>query len=65
MLILGEKEFACPRTRITGTTPWHKRTFDFVTPKDLTPESKCNLGLWIWQTGGEAWFDHVSIREVK
>ena len=29
-LILGKKEFACPRSRVIGTTAWHKRTFDFV-----------------------------------
>ncbi len=64
-LSLGKKQFAFPNIRITGTTSWHKRTFDFETPKDLTPKDKCILGLWIWHAGGDAWYDHVSIVEVK
>ena len=62
---LGKKQFACPNIRILGTTGWHKRTFEFETPKDLTADTKCILGLWIWHAGGEAWYDHVSICEVK
>lgn len=64
-LSMGKKQFACPVVRVSGTTDWHKRTFEFKTPSYVTPETECVLGLWIWSAAGEAWYDEVSLTEIK
>ena len=64
-LTVGKKHMACPITRVSGTTGWHRRSFDFTTAKNVTPQTKCIIGIWIWFAGGEAWYDDVSITEVK
>lgn len=62
---MGKKQFACPTIRVSGNTDWHKRTFEFKTPSYITPETDCVLGLWIWSAAGEAWYDEVSLTEIK
>ena len=62
---IGKKQFACPAVRVTGNTDWHKRTFEFKTPSFVTPETNCVVGLWIWSAAGEAWYDEVSLTEIK
>ena len=64
-LSMGKKQFACPTVRVTGNTDWHKRTFEFKTPSYVTPETDCVVGLWIWSSAGEAWYDEVSLTEIK
>ena len=64
-LSIGTRQMACPNIRVTGTTSWHRRTFDFTAGKDVKPDTKCVIGLWIWTAVGEAWYDNVSICEVK
>ena len=55
-----------PYTRLTGTNPWHRLTFEFTTPDPLyganagTPK----IGFSFWSAQGEAWFDKVEIEEV-
>jgi hypothetical protein len=62
---MGKKQLACPTVRISGDTSWHRRTFDLMTPDYITPDTECILGLWIWSAAGDAWYDDVSIVEVK
>ena len=64
-LSLGKWQFACPTVRVSGDTNWHRRSFEFVTPDYITPETQCVVGLWIWYAAGEAWYDDVSISEIK
>ncbi|MBR6373613.1 MAG: DUF4838 domain-containing protein [Victivallales bacterium] len=64
-LKLGAKQFAFPNVRITGDADWHQRTFDFTTPAELPSETECILSLWIWTAEGQAWFDNVSVTEMK
>ena len=53
-----------PRIQVTGTTPWHRESFEFVTPAKTGEGRPAVLGLWIWNAGGEAWFDDVEIVEL-
>ena len=55
---------AFPDTRITGTHPWHKLSFEFTTPPDTGKDCTPRLGLWIWNAAGEAWFDDVRIEKI-
>ena len=55
---------AFPRIQVTGTTPWHRESFEFVTPAKTGDGRPPVLGLWIWNAGGEAWFDNVEIVEL-
>ena len=55
---------AFPRIRVTGTTPWHRESFEFVTPAATGGGRSPVLGLWIWNADGEAWFDNVEIAEL-
>ncbi len=64
-LTLGKFQKACPNIRISGNTDWHRRTFEIKTPDYITPETPCVVGLWIWNAAGEAWYDDVSITEIK
>ena len=56
---------AYPGTRLTGTHPWHKLTFEFTTPPDTGKDFTPRLGLWIWNAAGEAWFDNIHIEKIK
>lgn len=53
-----------PRIRTLGTVPWHRQSFEFVTPADTGVGRTPVLGLWIWQAEGEAWFDNVEVVEL-
>ena len=64
-LSLGRKEMALPTNRVIGDTNWHRQTFEFTAPSYVTPETPCVLGLWIWHAEGEAWYDNVSLCEIK
>lgn len=64
-LNLGKRQFAYPGIRVTGDTDWHQRIFEFKTASDMTPETECRIGLWIWNAEGKAWYDNVSITEIK
>ena len=64
-LSLGRHHIPCPQIRVSGDTDWHKRTFEFVTPSFITPDTPCVIGLWIWSAEGEAWYDDVVISEIK
>lgn len=64
-LTMGQTHMPLPNIRITGTTDWHKRSFEIKTPAHVTPETQCVLGLWIWNAAGTAWYDDVSITEIK
>lgn len=64
-LSMGKKQMAFPTNRITGDTNWHKQTFEFTAPSYVTPETVCIVSLWIWHAEGEAWFDNVSLCEIK
>lgn len=54
-----------PDSRLIGTNPWHKLSFEFTTPHETGVSAKPILGLWIWTAAGEAWFDDVRVEEVK
>ena len=64
-LTIGGRNFSFPGIRITGDSDWHQRNFDFKTASDVTPATECQLGLWIWNCAGQAWYDKVSITEIK
>ena len=53
-----------PRVQVRGTTPWHRESFEFVTPAKTGEGRPPVLGLWIWNAEGEAWFDNVEIVEL-
>ncbi len=55
---------AFPGSRLTGTHPWHKLSFEFTTPPDTGKDCTPRLGLWIWNAAGEAWFDDVRIEKI-
>lgn len=56
-----------PYTRLTGTAPWHRLTFEFTTPDPLygTKAGPPKVGLSFWSATGEVWFDKVEIEELK
>lgn len=56
---------AIPRTRILGTTPWHRISVEVKTPADTGKNYLPPLCLWVWSAKGTAWFDEVRIDEVK
>ena len=56
---------AFPGTQLAGTHPWHRLTFEFVTPPDTGKDAVPVLGLWIWNAQGDAWFDDVRLEKVK
>ena len=60
-LVMGSHQQALPRTRVTGTLPWHSQSFVITTPADITPETPCSFAVWNWQHKGEFWVDHVEI----
>ena len=64
-LNIGASQFAFPDIRITGKTDWHQQSFEFKTPANITPQTECNIGLWIWKAEGRAWYDNVSLVEIK
>jgi len=64
-LVIGKNQMAFPRTRLTGTLPWHQLVYDFTTQPDVTPETPCSIAIWIWQQAGDLWIDHVQIKENK
>ena len=55
-----------PYTRLTGTNPWHRLTFEFTTPDPLygTKSGPPKVGFSFWSAQGEAWFDKVEIEEM-
>ena len=53
-----------PRVRLTGTSPWHRLSFEFTTSKDTGKNRTPVLGLWIWNVAGEVWFDNVELIEL-
>ena len=59
------KGTAYPDPRVNGTHPWHKLTFDITTPPDTGKGIKPIVGIWIWDAEGEAWFDNVTIEEIR
>jgi len=61
----GNNGAAYPDPRVTGTHPWHKLTFDIKTPPDTGKGIKPIVGIWIWDAAGEAWFDNVTIEEIR
>ena len=60
-LAIGEHQQALPRTRMTGTAPWHPQSFVITAPADTTPETPCSFAVWNWSHKGEHWVDHVEI----
>ena len=56
---------AFPGTQLAGTHPWHRLTFEFVTPPDTGKDAVPVLGLWIWNAQGDAWFDDVRLEKVR
>ena len=56
---------AFPGTQLADTHPWHRLTFEFVTPPDTGKDAVPVLGLWIWNAQGDAWFDDVRLEKVK
>ena len=64
-LSMGRTQMALPSIRVTGTTAWHRRSFEVKTPSHITPETQCIFGIWIWNAEGEAWYDDVKITEIK
>ena len=50
-----------PFPPVSGTRPWHRIAVEFKTPAKL-PE-KPYIFIWFWGEG-EAWIDHVSIKEI-
>ena len=59
------KGTAFPGTQLAGTHPWHRLTFEFVTPPDTGKDAVPVLGLWIWNAQGDAWFDDVRLEKVR
>ncbi|MBQ4329462.1 MAG: DUF4838 domain-containing protein [Lentisphaeria bacterium] len=61
----GGRQYAFPEIRVTGDTDWHRMVFEFKTASDVTASTEAALSLWIWGVEGKAWFDSVSLTEVK
>ena len=64
-LSIGGRNYAFPAIRVTGSSDWHRRVFEFKTASDVTPATEASISLWIWGVEGRAWFDNVSLTEVK
>ena len=56
-----------PYTRLTGTDPWHRLSFEFTTPDPLygMKSGPPKVTLSFWSAQGEVWFDKVEIEELK
>ena len=57
--------FAFPKNRINGTREWSREVHTFTTPAAFDKKTVPSVGLWIWNAGGEAWFDCIRIEEIK
>ena len=60
-----KKSPVLPRGGVTGTTLWHQVSGEFVTPAALDPAGKSFISCSVRRAGGVAYFDDLSIEEVK
>ncbi|MBQ7694084.1 MAG: DUF4838 domain-containing protein [Lentisphaeria bacterium] len=60
----GKGAHYLPKIPLTGTLPWTRQRFRFRTSKgDLTPDNTIDFNFY--RVRGQAWIDHVEIREVE
>ncbi|MDD3155360.1 MAG: hypothetical protein PHS41_10870, partial [Victivallaceae bacterium] len=65
VLYYGPGRYAyLPQASVMGTFPWHQVVAEVVTPEDFDLD-KTRLCFRIQKCTGDAWFDQVSLEEIK
>ena len=56
---------ALPKSRIIGTNPWHRLSFEFKAPPLTGKDGYVPaLGIWVWKAKGKVWFDNIHLEEL-
>lgn len=64
--IWDDKNLWFPKNAITGTTPWIRQSFEFISgPKTNDGKNKSYIKLYLLLASGTVWFDGVTLSEVK